>query len=186
MNSELLITMKSSTRLITHQRALDALGLLALAALAGVSGCSDSNPASATDNTNTGSETVDGEVITNSAASMADDTMESSTQAGYRLTFNAIWSETTHPLNFTANPHLSGLVGAVHNEQVNSGNLPGLRRQGYNVWLRLAANLTYCLKYKLPSTPVLPSHLSMEEALAPHPGLRRSSSKSTATTPKSA
>lgn len=38
--------------------------------------------------------------------------------ASYRLTFNAIWSPSTHPLNFPGNPHFSGLVGAVHNEQV--------------------------------------------------------------------
>jgi len=110
--------MKSSARLITYQRALDGLKLLALTALPGVSGCSDSNPASETDSTNTGTESVDGEVSTNSPTGMADDTMALSTQARYRLTFNALWSETTHPLNFPANPHFSGLVGAVHNEQV--------------------------------------------------------------------
>lgn len=42
----------------------------------------------------------------------------SGTQASYRLTFIASWSEATHPLNFPGNPHFSGLVGAVHNEQV--------------------------------------------------------------------
>ena len=39
------------------------------------------------------------------------------TQARYRLTFEATWSAETHPLNFPGNPHFSGLVGAVHNEQ---------------------------------------------------------------------
>jgi len=29
-----------------------------------------------------------------------------------------VWSVETHPLNFPGNPHFSGLVGAVHNEQV--------------------------------------------------------------------
>ncbi len=40
------------------------------------------------------------------------------TRARYRLRFEASWSDTTHPLNFPNNPHFSGLVGAVHNEQV--------------------------------------------------------------------
>lgn len=36
----------------------------------------------------------------------------------YRLTFEAVWSAESHPLNFPGNPHFSGLIGAVHNEQV--------------------------------------------------------------------
>ena len=40
------------------------------------------------------------------------------TSARYRLTFNASWSAETHMLNFPDNAHFSGLVGAVHNEQV--------------------------------------------------------------------
>jgi len=36
----------------------------------------------------------------------------------YRLTFTATWSMATHPLNFPGNPHFSGLIGAVHSEQV--------------------------------------------------------------------
>lgn len=39
-------------------------------------------------------------------------------QARYSLTFDAVWSAETHPLNFPDNPHFSELVGAVHNEQV--------------------------------------------------------------------
>jgi hypothetical protein len=34
--------------------------------------------------------------------------------AGYRLTFEATWSESTHPLDFPPNPHFSGLIGASH------------------------------------------------------------------------
>lgn len=37
--------------------------------------------------------------------------------AHYRLTFIAYWSAETHPLDFPANPHFSGLVGMVHNEE---------------------------------------------------------------------
>ena len=34
--------------------------------------------------------------------------------AGYRLTFEATWSASTHPLDFPPNPHFSGLIGASH------------------------------------------------------------------------
>jgi hypothetical protein len=34
--------------------------------------------------------------------------------AGYRLTFEATWSASTHPLEFPPNPHFSGLIGASH------------------------------------------------------------------------
>lgn len=35
-------------------------------------------------------------------------------QARYELTFQATWSEETHPTDFPRNPHFSGLIGAVH------------------------------------------------------------------------
>lgn len=38
--------------------------------------------------------------------------------ASYKLTFTATWSADTHPDNFPPNPHFSGLIGSVHNEQV--------------------------------------------------------------------
>lgn len=38
--------------------------------------------------------------------------------ATYSLTFQADWSVVTHATNFPPDPHFSGLVGAVHNEQV--------------------------------------------------------------------
>jgi hypothetical protein len=34
--------------------------------------------------------------------------------ATYRVTFEATWSETTHPEDFPPDPHFSGLVGATH------------------------------------------------------------------------
>ena len=35
-------------------------------------------------------------------------------EARYRVTFKATWSAGTHPTNFPAGPHFSGLVGATH------------------------------------------------------------------------
>lgn len=39
--------------------------------------------------------------------------------ATYKVTFNATWSEETHPDDFPPNPHFSGLIGASHNDEVS-------------------------------------------------------------------
>jgi hypothetical protein len=36
----------------------------------------------------------------------------------YEVTFEATWSEATHPDDFPNNPHFSGLIGASHNNEV--------------------------------------------------------------------
>lgn len=38
--------------------------------------------------------------------------------ASYTVTFTSTWSVTTHPVDFPANAHFSGLIGATHNEDV--------------------------------------------------------------------
>lgn len=38
--------------------------------------------------------------------------------ARYLLTFEATWSEATHPTDFPPNPHFSGLIGATHHNGV--------------------------------------------------------------------
>ncbi|WCL49718.1 spondin domain-containing protein [Leptospira sp. GIMC2001] len=38
--------------------------------------------------------------------------------ANYTLTFNSTWSATTHPTDFPADPHFSGLIGATHSSRV--------------------------------------------------------------------
>ncbi|MEM7181809.1 MAG: spondin domain-containing protein [Spirochaetota bacterium] len=42
-----------------------------------------------------------------------------SDSVSYTVTFTSTWSESTHPTDFPSNPHFSGLVGAVHNSEVN-------------------------------------------------------------------
>lgn len=39
--------------------------------------------------------------------------------ARYSVTFNATWSQSTHPLQWPAGAHWSGLVGGTHNESVH-------------------------------------------------------------------
>jgi len=46
------------------------------------------------------------------------DTAEPAPTAEYILTFTSTWSNTTHPVDFPANAHFSGLVGANHNLDV--------------------------------------------------------------------
>ncbi len=38
--------------------------------------------------------------------------------ATYRITFTSTWSAATHPQDFPANPHFSGLIGATHSDSV--------------------------------------------------------------------
>jgi hypothetical protein len=45
-------------------------------------------------------------------------TPELELNARYRLTFNATWSALTHPTEFPANAHFSGLIGMTHNNNV--------------------------------------------------------------------
>jgi hypothetical protein len=40
------------------------------------------------------------------------------TPAEYQLTFEATWSDTTHPIDFPSTPHFSGLIGASHHPGV--------------------------------------------------------------------
>ena len=39
--------------------------------------------------------------------------------ARYQVVFNATWSQSTHPVDWTTNAHWSGLVGGTHNEAVH-------------------------------------------------------------------
>lgn len=52
--------------------------------------------------------------------------------ARYELTFEATWSEVSHPLAFPPNPHFSGLIGASHSPAVQlwtegEGATPGIQ-----------------------------------------------------------
>ena len=48
-------------------------------------------------------------------ASPSPPTAAAPTTARYRVTFQATWSGTTHPVDFPSNAHLSPLVGGTHN-----------------------------------------------------------------------
>ena len=48
----------------------------------------------------------------------------------YEVTFDATWSEATHPDDFPPNPHFSPLIGASHNEDVTFWEEGGLASPG--------------------------------------------------------
>ncbi|MCE5251967.1 spondin domain-containing protein [bacterium] len=53
--------------------------------------------------------------------------------ANYLLTFTSTWSSKTHPQDFPSNPHFSGLIGVIHNENISfwkEGQLatPGIKQ----------------------------------------------------------
>lgn len=48
---------------------------------------------------------------------LASSVSVASQTARYRVTFEADWSATTHPVGFPAGAHWSGLIGAAHNDQ---------------------------------------------------------------------
>ena len=91
----------------THSTSRDNTGILTsllVSALLVLSACSDSDDTASSAND------------TDSPAESGNTTAD--TSARYRLTFTATWSPETHVQNFPGNPHFSGLIGAVHNEQV--------------------------------------------------------------------
>ncbi len=50
--------------------------------------------------------------------------------AEYRVTFESTWSAQTHPFQFPANPHFSGLIGGTHTDRVSFWNVGDLASQG--------------------------------------------------------
>jgi hypothetical protein len=50
--------------------------------------------------------------------------------AEYQLTFEATWSEATHPTDFPPNPHFSGLIGAAHSPDVRLWEMGQLASPG--------------------------------------------------------
>lgn len=115
-------TLQSQT--CTHTQLLT---IAIFAAAATLSACSDSNDTSTPTGDNgtqapidtTGNGTQNPPDSSNNEPPVdngGDST--TNTSARYRLAFTATWSQDTHALNFPGNPHFSGLVGAVHNEQV--------------------------------------------------------------------
>ena len=63
--------------------------------------------------------------------------------ARYRVTFDATWSALTHPLDFPAVPHFSGLIGVVHTPNVTfwqegaiaSDGIKNMAEKGWKVTL---------------------------------------------------
>lgn len=51
-------------------------------------------------------------------------------QATYRVTFDAAWSQQTHPTDFPGNPHFSPLIGATHHSNFSLWEVGSLATDG--------------------------------------------------------
>lgn len=108
--------------MMCKQPILLILGLTSLA----LSACSDSSDTNSSENTEPETE-MEAPTDTTDMDGTGNETEmpieppnmgDTETSARYELTFEASWSQTTHADNFPPNPHFSGLIGAIHNEQV--------------------------------------------------------------------
>jgi len=63
-------------------------------------------------------------------------------QVRYQATFDATWSEQTHPTEFPTNPHFSPLVGGLHNENVMFWEVGGLASDGMETMAETGATST--------------------------------------------
>lgn len=66
----------------------------------------------------------------------------------YSVTFQAQWSADTHSEGFPANPHFSGLIGAVHNENVAYWALDGLASPGVALMAESGAKTGLLLEFQ--------------------------------------
>lgn len=69
--------------------------------------------------TNLGAATSNSFALITATASQGFYRVISDFTARYEVVFNATWSQQTHPTNWPAGPHFSGLVGATHNEKIH-------------------------------------------------------------------
>jgi MYXO-CTERM domain-containing protein len=68
--------------------------------------------------------------------------------ATYSVTFQAEWSADTHPDGFPAGPHFSGLVGAVHNENVEYWAIDGLASPGLALMAEMGAKTGFISEFQ--------------------------------------
>lgn len=65
------------------------------------------------------------------AAPASAQTCDHSLKATYQVTFNADWSQQTHPTDFPGNPHFSGLIGGTHASNFSIWEVGGLATPGF-------------------------------------------------------
>ena len=62
-------------------------------------------------------------------------------EATYELTFDATWSEETHPTDFPSNAHFSQPVGGLHNADVTFWEPGGIASDGIEAMAELGATV---------------------------------------------
>jgi hypothetical protein len=101
----------------------------------------------------------------------------------YRVTFDALWSQQTHPQDYPGNPHFSPLIGATHHGGVRfwtdggiaSDGIKRMAEQGFTSPLDAHINdaisaTTARALIRGPAVPLSPASVSVEvEAAQSHP-----------------
>lgn len=80
--------------------------------------------------TNVGSPTTNNFALLSLTGDHAYYRVVSDFTAQYQVTFDATWSESTHPSNWPSGPHFSGLVGGTHNASVHFYRLSETASEG--------------------------------------------------------
>ncbi len=92
------------------------------------------------------------------------------TEARYRLTFTATWSQNTHPLNFPPNPHFSDLIGATHNRDVTFWELGAAPSQGIENMAELGVTTDLAMEIQTAKNENKAEFLLSGGSLFPAPG----------------
>jgi hypothetical protein len=67
-------------------------------------------------------------------------------EAKYELTFNALWSSATHPVDFPSSPHFSGLIGMTHNGDVQLFAAEKKQLLELKIWRKSEAKVPFQVK----------------------------------------
>ncbi len=92
--------------------------------------------------------------------------------AQYQVVFDATWSQATHPTNWPANAHWSGLVGGVHNETVHFFRLDETSSEGIRRMAELGQQATLLAEVAVAQAGGAALFQLASGGIAPSPGSR--------------
>jgi hypothetical protein len=90
--------------------------------------------------------------------------------AQYTVTFDAAWSQATHPSGFPPNPHWSPLVGGTHNASVSFWNAGQLASQGIEDMAELGATTPLANEVTAAITAGSAASVILGGGISPSPG----------------
>jgi len=92
--------------------------------------------------TNVGNPTANTFALLSTAGSQGFYRVVSDYTAQFKVVFDASWSQATHPSNWPANPHFSGLVGGTHNASVHFYHTGETASEGIRLMAELGQKTT--------------------------------------------